>query len=267
MFAIDIPLDIPAWLAVTGAKYAYSKAGPLKFCLAHSDDGVSSNDTVDDLLVDYICEYGPEHRMFNGYDHLTLQLAKTLTMHELRKKFYGGMIGSGTHKYRFDNQELIIATIDAWKASDQVNFDITYNLFDVPIPITHYMGSFEYSISRYGTNSIQFEVTNRTDLESGSRIPPILGGIDPLNAEQGLSIEEIIRQNPLLLGASVFTIIENYPVISILDKKTRGTTSGLGGGGTMWQSFKWHERYDKCSIEQYPWPSYLDYLIIDRTMY
>jgi RHS repeat-associated protein len=265
MFSINVPLDMPAWLAVLGAKTAYAKAGPLKFCLAHADDGIASTDTVNDLLVDYICEYGPEHRVFTGYDSLTLQLAKTLTIHQLRKKFYDGMISPGTDTYRFDNKELIIATIDAWKASDQVNFDIVYNL-DIPIPITHFMGSFDYRISKYGTNSIQFEVTNRTDLESGTRIPPILGGIDPLNAEQGLSIEEIIRENPLLLGESVFTLIENYPVISILDKKSRDATSLLGGGGTMWQTFKWHERYDECAM-QHLWPFYLDYLIIDRTMY
>ena len=267
-FAIDIPLDMPAWMAILGTRTVYSKVGPLKFCLGRPDNGISNTDTVNDLLVDYICEYGPEHRKFSGFDHLTLQLAKTATIHVLRTKFHDGRLEhpGGTNKYEFDNLEFVLATIDAWKSGDEVSFDIAHNI-SVPIPITHFLGSFEYSITKYDSGTIKFVVTNQTDLESGTRIPPILGGVDLSNAKQGLSIEEIIRDNPLLFNESLSTLIEQYPVISVLDPKSRAETSFGGGGGTMQQTFTWYEKYDECTIEQYPWPVYLNYLVIDRSMY
>ena len=263
-FSIDIDLDIPAWMAVLAAKTLYSKAGPLKFCLAHPNDGQYSTDTADDLFTDYICEYGPSNRKFSGYDHLTLQLAKTSTIHNLRWNFYNGWIDPGIHTYSFGNIEFVLATIDTWKEGDQLHID--FPQLNIPVSIMHFLGSFDYTIEKSGSGRIKYQVHNDTTLESGTRIPPILGGVDPLLGENAMSIEEIIWQNPGLANQTVTELMDDYPVISVLESKKRGQTSLLEGGGTMEQTFTWYERYDPC-LMRYPWPAVLEFLVIDRTMY
>jgi hypothetical protein len=177
-----------------------------------------------------------------------------------------GLIDSKTHTYRFDNMEFFIATIDAWKSGDDFRFDILYGV-DFPIPITHYLGSFDYSIKKVSSNRVEYKISNVTDLESGTRIPPILGGVDISVAEKATSIEEIIMKNPLLATETIMTLMDDYQVISILKPRTREETKFLGGGGTMEQTFTWYERYDICTFLRYPWPLYLDFLVIDRSLY
>ncbi len=263
-FSLDFDLEIPAWLAVLTAKTLYSKAGPIKFCLSHPDDGQFNTDSVDDLFTDFVCEYGPANRKFSGYDHLTLQLAKTMTINNLRWQYYKGWLDPTVHTYSFDNFAFIFATIDTWKEGDQVHSVVSP--ISIPVNITHFLGSFEYKIEQSGSSRIKYQVFNDTTLESGTRIPPILGGVDPNQVQKRFSIEEIIWQNPLLANKSVARLIDEYPIISILKSKNREETSFVEGGGNMEQTFTWYERYDPC-LMNYPWPAVLEYLIIDRTLY
>ena len=176
------------------------------------------------------------------------------------------MIDPREYVYEFDNAEFIIATIDAWKVNDPMNFDIM-PLIDVPMPITHFLGSFDYKITKYGQHRVKFVVHNVTDLESGTRLPPIIGGTPTYEAGNATSIEELIWENPLLAVETVATLLENNPVISVLSPRTREQTSFLTGGGDMVQTFTWFERYDPCVVERYPWPAVLNFLVIDRTQY
>jgi len=83
-----LPYGIPAGQAVLLSKWLYSQSGLLRDCFTEADDGQWPSDTVDDLLTDYVCEYGPEHRYFFADAHLTHQLAKSIIIHRLREQIY-----------------------------------------------------------------------------------------------------------------------------------------------------------------------------------
>ena len=232
--------------AVELAKSVYSQAGWLYICAFHHDDGQWPSDEVGDLLRDYVCEYGPSPRYFYADAHLTQQLARSYTIHQLREKFYGGEIADGEQRgYEFGIPEFFWATIDTLLESDWV-----FNQ-GPPVNVTHFLGSFEYTISQSGSDEVRFLVDNETELASGTRIPPILGGVLPTSAE-ARSVEEVIEEYPLLWLAPLSTIIDFFPIISILKPQTREETSGLEGGGTMEQVFVWREQYFACGLPSWP---------------
>jgi hypothetical protein len=166
-------------------------------------------------------------------------------MCRLRKEFYlhNNDIMRGT--YIFDNPQFLEATIDSLIRGDPARYVL-------PIPkldITHFIGSFDYTISRFGFDKLRFEVRNQTDLASGSRIPPILGGASVEDAEEAWSVEEILEWKPEASNWQQRRLVEEYPVISILKAKTREHTGGflgIEGGGNMRQTFIWYESYSPC---------------------
>jgi hypothetical protein len=107
-----------------------------------------------------------------------------------------------------------------------------------------------------GEESARFEIHNITDLVSGSRIPPILGGIDPNSGEKGVSVEELLEQDPSLAYRTVGWLTEHYKIISVLKARTRNQTTNGMGGGTMEQTFIWYEQYPLlgCDNSLPPWP-------------
>jgi hypothetical protein len=153
-------------------------------------------------------------------------------------------------QYNFGISEFFWATIDTLLERDWVFGQ------GPPLSITHFLGSFECKISRpYDSDRVAFWVHNVTDLASGSRIPPILGGVDPATAASWTSVEEVLEQYPLLWFAPLTTIIDFFPVISILEPKTREETGGfldLKGGGEMQQVFVWQEQYFACELPSWP---------------
>ena len=246
-FSLSFALDMPAWLAVAGAKYLYSKHGPLRACLFQQDDGQWPTDTVDDLLTDFICEYGPSERTFFADAHLTQELARTLTVHQLRTKFYEQ--GADEGRYDFGPSEFVLATLDTIQEADQVNFSFGTNL---PLNITHFLGTFDYRIERSSGSMIRFTIHNETELRSGTRIPEIFGGVNPEEADRAFSIEELIQANPTLALETVARLVETYDVISVLRIQTRQQTTFLEGGGFVEQTFTWREEVFDCVVP--PWP-------------
>jgi RHS repeat-associated protein len=242
---------LPAGEVVASARAAYSMDGPIGSLAqnCHRDDGQHLSDTVIDVLIDYVCEWGPSHRLFNGDAALTKELAHSPTMHVLRTAFYqsGGRVRSGT--YSFGVGEFILATLDAGYA---------YNL-----SLTHFMGSFDYKIAWNGAGKTIFMVDNDTTLESGTRLPPPVG-IHPLDAQDGRSVESIIRDRPDLAHEHLYEVLWEYrgQVISILEPLRRGETTGRQGGGTMKQTFLWQEEYQGCFSPL--WPHIAPFLSIER---
>jgi RHS repeat-associated protein len=206
-------------------KWVYSQDGLIE-CSRYRDDGQHSYDTVADLFIDYVCEYGPETRIFNETDLLTKQLAASRIIAELRQQFrQSGEQGIRGEK-RFNIPEFLGATLDSFKTWDVSNssrgLDITYLLKFVDV--THWLGSFEYEVRKGPEDRIRFWVKNETNLASGTRNPGVF---------EGVSLEEIM-ENPDLASLST---------ISVLKPKTRTETVYPEGGGTMYQIFLWYEPY------------------------
>jgi hypothetical protein len=68
---------------------------------------------------------------------------------------------------------------------------------------------------------------------------------------------EIISKNSSLSSETVGKLMEQYPIISILEPEERYQTSLLEGGGAMDQIFIWYEKYDPCMIYLYLFPFYI----------
>jgi hypothetical protein len=255
------PYDIPAGHAVRLSKWLYSQVGLLRDCFTEADDGQWQSDTVDDLLTDYVCEYGSEHRYFSADAHLTRQLAKSIIIHHLRERFYWEGINPLEGRYPFQTPDFFKGTIDSMIRGDITRFVYPW----VKTDITSFMGTFDYRISweEHRPDKIKFEINNETELASGTRIPPILGGVDPSERE-GTSVEEVLKSNPSLETAPLYFIMATNPIISILEYRTRSETTGLEGGGAMRQTFTWREKYPLidfgCTFFLPPGPTVLPFL-------
>jgi len=211
-------------------KWVYSKEGLIK-CSNSQDDGQHSCDTVADLFIDYVCEYGPETRVFDDDDLLTKQLATSRIVAELRQQFYQSGERGIKGEARFNVPEFLEATLDSfkkWDAADSSGSrDVTYLLRFVDV--THWLGSFEYEVRKGTGDRIRFWVKNETNLASGTRNPGVF---------EGVSLEEIMA-NPDLASLDI---------VSVLKPKTRAETVDPEGGGTMYQIFLWYEPYQTgCS--------------------
>jgi RHS repeat-associated protein len=259
-------LDMPAGLAVMLTKSVYAKDGLARICL-FQDPWQRSSDTVDDLVTDYICEFGPRHRIFYGDDHLTQQLARSLTVHLLREQFYRE--GEGRYlkgQKAFDTSEFLVATLDSLMEGDSTRYP--FGPVAIPINITHFLGTFDYRIERVGER-VHYKIHNQTDLASGSRIPPLMGGVPVERDEEGISVEDVLEVGPWdWHSRPLWSIVDEFPIISILRPKTRDETGGfldLEGGGTMEQTFFWKEQFFGCDLP--PWPAIRSVLEISGDMY
>ncbi len=244
-------LALPAWQVVDRARKFYSKQGDLRVC-PQEDDGQHPSDTVDDLLTDFICEFGPDHRYFYADAHLTQQLARSYTIHLYRIQFYLQDHNVLTGQHVFETSAFLLATLDSLAEGDQTRFRI-----HIPqLNITHFLGSFEYRIAKLQTSDwIQFWVHNTTDLASGTRIPRILGG-----RPEARSLEKLIKDYPNLRDQSFVAILLSYGISSILEAKERQETQDPQGGGKMEQTFLWCERPPQIRICGLPLPQPLPFL-------
>jgi RHS repeat-associated protein len=251
--------DIPAWVAVQMARLLYHKSGihGLGVCTMVDPEVQLPSDTVNDIFIDYVCEFGPQHRRFNADCHLTNQLARSLTVHNLRSDFYRSGFrfstdrANGYERYEFGTAELVYATIDSLMERDQTRFVVP-----VSINVTHYLGTFEYKIVHLG-DRIVFEIYDQKDLASGTRI----AAFD--EDEPQYSVEELIEQNPGLRTAGLASIIANNNVVSILEARERDPVSQMGGG-TMEMTFTWCEPLPLLGCTNWlpPWPAVVPFLQI-----
>ena len=80
------------------------------------------------------------------------------------------------------------------------------------------------------------------------------------------SLETLVSQEPQLDGAFLLELVQSnhYPIISILEAKTREETSDVAaeGGNNFEQTFTWAEPYLAQFEALPPWPGYLQQLEI-----
>jgi hypothetical protein len=237
------PSDMPVHVALGLAQTMFSKGEVFDCSSEPQERQPLPNDTVRELWFDYLCHRGPEHRILDGSDVLTQDLAASELVDRIRRQFYAGEPLDEATLY-FNIPEFLSATVDmaaVIQSRQQYEFSIT-----------HFIGSFDYSVSREG-DRVRYEIRNQTDRSSGTHIP--------LRFPEGgytLSLEELVREKPMLANAFLLEVIHSgkYPIISILEAKSRADTAADEGGGNFAQTFTWTER-DLGLTELPPWPTYL----------
>jgi hypothetical protein len=236
--------DLPVHIAIRIARDMFSQSEIFDCSVEPLYRLPQPNDTVRDLWFDFLCHRGPEHRALDGRDLLTQELAESELVDRIRRQFYAGEpLDEAT--LHFNIPEFLSATVDMMtiiQARQRYEFSIT-----------HFIGSFDYSVKREGSR-VKFEIHNQTDRSSGTHIP--------LRFPEGgytLSLEELEREKPALANAFLMEVIYSgkYPLISILAAKNRAETAPGEGGGNFTQTFIWTE-HDLGLSELPPWPTYLD---------
>ena len=186
-------------------------------------------------------------------------------MHTIRTQFYiegNAQLLQGRHE--FEGDEIGWAFIDILSGGDDVRpFTIGPR---IPISITHYLGTFDYRLESSQNGSVRVLITDEKELRSATRIGPSLGGARVNQANESLSIEEILELQPELAQYSVGELLKMFEgkVISILKIRSRDDTTGLMGGGLLVQHFTWEENNLEDCHKTYPWPTVLLHLEISK---
>jgi hypothetical protein len=181
---------------------------------------------------------------FSGKDALALELSRSILFDgEIRQQFYRSKKESISGEMEFNVPEVLVALLDA----------INPNTGEISFLLTHFLGSFDYKVTRSSSDRVEYQISNRTDLSSGTHLPTRF----PPEKERNnpYSLEKFIEEYPLLASMEASYLIAGNPrIVSILAMQTRSETGFLQGGGTMFQTFKWSERYLGCGFENLPWP-------------
>jgi RHS repeat-associated protein len=249
---------------VEAARWAYSKDGPIwlagKMWSGRFDCGNSSWQKPEkgiDIIADFICERGDDHVNFYGSDMLTKELARSVIVDSVRREFYTSGDISVPKEKKFNAPEYIEALLDSLDA----------NLSHYPdLPITHVLGSFDYTAMHSGNGRISFQIDNRTDMSSGTHLP---GRFPPESQKLNpLSLQQVIEENTNLENRSAIDLLVNYrdgsgnEIVSILRPLRREQTGGQGSG-IMRQTFTWSEKDLTCDKSLLlPWPLILPFLDI-----
>jgi RHS repeat-associated protein len=246
---------------IIAAKVVYSQIGPMAIALSQREPWNNRFNCLDprwskpgraiDLLADFFCERGPEWVEFFGTDSLSVELARSILLDEVRKEFYdnGDIFDPKERKFNFP--EFGLALLDAINVGSR----------EISLPLTHFLGSFDYRVTRSSSGRIEFQIYNRTDLASGTRIP--LRFPPDFVRDNPYSLEQFILEHPEMENRGVFEILRDHPeIVSILSPKARGNTGFMMGGGDMRQTFNWSEQYLNCGLQNLPWPVYLPLLDI-----
>ncbi len=246
--AIDPSMTVQEAIAICEMAYNKTSWWQDRYNCSRSDAQWFAPQTVGELWEDYLCERGPEHVYFTGTNPLTKALARSALLDGIRSEFYRGGEKPIFETQRFNLGEFILAGLDTGGIPGEV------------IPISHFLGTFDYSVSLSVLDRVLFWVHNQTDRASGSHFR---GRFE----EEGyiLSLEELVDEQPHLKQKRLSEVINTEPVISVLRAQTRERTRGSIGGGIMEQTFTWSERRLPCPEEtfsEYPWPVYLEFLDI-----
>lgn len=232
--------------AISAARFFYSTKGVWDCDRVPDDHAQLNSDTVTDLWFDYLCERGPESRVFAGDTLLSRSMATSREVHEVRQEYYrqGAETVFGFER-QFNIPEFASASLDWW-------YQVLSSGRVVPISVTHFVGSFDYySVSR-ANGQVRFFISNRTDRSSGTHVP---GRFSPRYTEY---LERLVDANPDIGSEPALLYVLRNPVISVLAPKTRAETVDRAfpfeGGGNMWQVFTWGEPYLGCGEWQRPWP-------------
>ncbi len=248
-FAEGLPADRTIAEALEAARTLYSAEA--WGCLERSEAPGSEHptpQTVGEMWDDYICERGPEHITLDGSSPLTAELARSELLDRIRRSYYAGTDEAVEDMLAFNISEFVSATGDVLITMQERD--------EMAISITHFIGSFEYSVEPEG-DRLRYTVTNQTDLASGTHIP-----LRFPDAGYTATVESLVEEDPLLAQAYIGEVIvsERYPIVALLDPKTRAQTADEAGegGGVFVQTFTWTEARIPTGEDGAlpPWPEY-----------
>ncbi|MBE0411756.1 MAG: RHS repeat-associated core domain-containing protein, partial [Anaerolineales bacterium] len=246
----NLPITAETAVRMCQDFYSMDTWKPYIDCNKRSQDPWVKRDRVSGLFIDYLCELGPETVDYYANDKLTKELAKSNLVNEVRRKFYPTGVDIPISLPQLDRQvnfegfQVFMSTLELIAKNTG-----SYMLPDMNI--THFLGSVDFAIYNLPSDRIGIYVHNRTDLSSGTHFPM------RYEPEYRSSVEDIISKFPHLKKEQLQTIVNQYPVISILNDRTRSETQGMRGGGNMDQVFVWSEKRLNCTTKKLPWPVYL----------
>lgn len=248
-----LPGDLPVDEALKLARLIYAKHGTFDCDMVPDDGQYLSSDRVRDLWYDYLCERGPEQRVFDGDDPLTRELAASELVDQIRRAYYQEQADISGATMKFNVGEFMSATVDMLLKARKGPEDVEFSL-------THFMGSFTYSVERLG-DRLYFTIENRTDLASGTHLP-----LRFPDAGYTASLEMLVAQEPQLADAYLLELVQSnkFPIISVLEAKSRQETRDEvdEGGGNLHQTFTWSEPYLTNFDDLPTWPDYVRQLDI-----
>lgn len=197
----------------------------------------TSPETAHELMGWFVYESRETNILkFNGNHPLTRELAVSTLMQTVRDDNYRR--GFGFYKYYPFGATHYISTLMGDSRNSAGNFSL---------PITSFIGSFHAQVVTMRDGTVGFRIDNDTTLESGTHIR---GRFEP---EYSGSVEELIERNPSLRDTPVQLLLwgeylggPDYRLISILESETRSETRGFEGGGNMFMTFAWKEKFDPC---------------------
>ncbi len=172
---------------------------------------------------------------FDANQPLTKELARGVLINEVRNKYYHRENTNGPTEYPYTSPDPVLAT--GW-------FGLRDSLQNamggkVSVSLGLFMGSFYYQVKTTSDGRVGFRIDNDTTLASGSHIA---GRGTPLVR----SVEELILEDETQKNRPIRDVIKEHPeLISILTSRTKGESPI--GGGNLYQTFTWTEKYD-CSL-------------------
>jgi RHS repeat-associated protein len=209
-----------------------------------------------DLFGRYLFEsYGQDSNWlkFNANEPLTRELAVGTLVNDIRNWYYqgGDKGGHTTPSYKGGNTSYpILYNFGIWEYIGSMYFDTGSSISKASLPLEFVMGSFNFQVVKVGSDRLGFRIDNDMTIESGTHIV----GRKP--GEYSGSVEDLIRDNPYLAAMPLSSVINKeyngYKVISILSSQTINNTTGNNGGGSLFQTFTWTERYDPCLSGRMP---------------
>lgn len=180
--------------------------------------------------------------MFNGHEPLTIQLARSSLIHDVRKMYYsrkeGGDIGRTgiPPEYQFRFEEYVTTL--------RYDSPLSVHIGNASFPLTFVMGSFYYQVRTLdGGRRVGFRIDNLMSLDSGTHIA------NRFYPQYRGSVEALIADRPDLGDRPLQEVMDGFDVISILGNLNRTETIGSLGGGNLYQTYIWTEQYDPCLAE------------------
>ena len=220
-----------AGIAVWICKMAYSPDAWSMYKGSFGLGGKFLPTTAHELMGWFIFEHLYRDLLFNGTEPLTQELAVSSIAQIVRNKYYREGETSTSVYYPFHADDYLMTLFG----------DSRNSVGEASLPITAFIGSFWYQVKTLPNGRIGFRIDNDTTLESGTHIR------DRFPGQYRGSVEELIQQEPSVANQPIRQVIRNNPVLSILSSKTRQQTIGSEGGGNMYETFVWSERYDECA--------------------
>jgi RHS repeat-associated protein len=210
----------------------------------------------------------PDWLIFDATEPLTQELAASTLINDVRNWFYiGGDRGEFTEPtyHGGDTDGLILYKFGGTEYLATLIFDSRLSVEKLSLPLEFVMGSFYFQVQRKG-DRLAFRIDNDMTLESGTHIrgrfpsSTIWGSVEGLLEDPRYAY---LANEPVIEAINLIND-RGGQVISILRSQSREDTTGFEGGGSLYQTYTWTEKYDPCLAGKMPWEVYPFMLDLQR---